>query len=114
MTDSTRRPHHNDEVMCVRGRSARGKEHIGIRPQDTALWTKTACGLTVLPQYPGYWSQVRQDEKCLACVIRHEPSATAAPVPDPTFDVEPTVHGQPAHTHHAHECPICRTKESAR
>lgn len=61
------------DVMCIRGRGGRGKEHIGIGPDaGTSLWTRTACGLTCLPQYPGYWAQASEAEKCWNCKAFHE------------------------------------------
>lgn len=59
--------------MCIRGRTGRGKEHIATAPElSSTLWAKTACGLTCLPQFPAYWDEVREEDKCLNCRMFHE------------------------------------------
>ena len=65
------------DVKCVRGAGGRGKEHIGAPPEIGTMWSRTACGLTCRPQFPGLRSQASAEEKCLNCRMFHEIAALA-------------------------------------
>lgn len=65
-------------LYSVRGRGARGKEHIGIAPVEGGLWSRTICGLTCLPQHPAVWADVPDADKCWNCKVFHEIDAVTS------------------------------------
>ena len=60
------------QMRSVRGRTGRGKEHIGVPPESGALWSRTVCGLTCLPQFPVPWDEIPEADKCWNCKAFYE------------------------------------------